>query len=300
MRNKKLVMTIGLPGSGKTYWAVEEATRLRELGKKVYISSKDDIREELVRTSDWIWSPKNEKDVLAIQNKNIREVLSHDEDITVIVADTNFGKHKSRLEQIAASCKAEFEVKDFTAVPLETCIERDAIRKKSVGQDVIKDMYMKYVHVPVIEPYKPDWLKPISLICDLDGTIALHGTHRSPYDWKKCGYDLLNEPVANAVKLFAASAGYTIIYCSGRDEGHARTLSENWLQQYQMPFGGQHKLFMRPAGDTRKDYIVKQELFDSYIRKEYNVRFVLDDRDQVVQMWRKLGLSTWQVNEGNF
>ena len=33
---------------------------------------------------------------------------------------------------------------------------------------------------------------------------------------------------------------------------------------------------------------------------KYNVHFVLDDRQQVVDMWRSLGLTVFQVAEGDF
>ncbi len=60
-------------------------------------------------------------------------------------------------------------------------------------------------------------------------------------------------------------------------------------------------LNMREAGDMRKDSIVKKELFDQHIRGKYNVRMVIDDRDQVVDMWRnELGLTCLQVAEGDF
>jgi hypothetical protein len=57
---------------------------------------------------------------------------------------------------------------------------------------------------------------------------------------------------------------------------------------------------MRVAGDHRKDSIVKQEIFENHIDGMFDVQFVLDDRDQVVTMWRSLGLQCFQVAEGNF
>lgn len=57
---------------------------------------------------------------------------------------------------------------------------------------------------------------------------------------------------------------------------------------------------MRPEGDIRKDSIVKRELFEKYVRPYYNIEFVLDDRNQVVEMWRSLGLKCLQVAEGDF
>jgi hypothetical protein len=57
---------------------------------------------------------------------------------------------------------------------------------------------------------------------------------------------------------------------------------------------------MRPTGDQRKDNIVKRELFDTWVRGKYNVRFCLDDRDQVVEGWRAMGLTCFQVQPGAF
>jgi hypothetical protein len=58
-------------------------------------------------------------------------------------------------------------------------------------------------------------------------------------------------------------------------------------------------LYMRQDGDFRRDDIVKQEILDKYIDKD-RVLFVLDDRDQVVDMWRRNGLTCFQVAEGDF
>jgi hypothetical protein len=54
------------------------------------------------------------------------------------------------------------------------------------------------------------------------------------------------------------------------------------------------------AADMRKDSVVKQELFERFVRDKYNISFILDDRQQVVDMWRGLGLTVFQVAEGDF
>jgi len=57
---------------------------------------------------------------------------------------------------------------------------------------------------------------------------------------------------------------------------------------------------MREVGDMRKDRIVKLELFNEHIRHNYRVVAVWDDRKQVVEMWRALGLTVFHVADGNF
>ena len=71
-----------------------------------------------------------------------------------------------------------------------------------------------------------------------------------------------------------------------------------FLQKYKVPY---HKLYMRETNDKRKDYIVKRELYEKYVKPYYSILFWLDDRDQVVDMVRtRLNLTCFQVNYGAF
>ena len=60
------------------------------------------------------------------------------------------------------------------------------------------------------------------------------------------------------------------------------------------------KLFMREHNDHRADHEVKREMFLVEIEDDYDIQFVLDDRKQVVDMWRKEGLPCFQVAPGDF
>ena len=57
---------------------------------------------------------------------------------------------------------------------------------------------------------------------------------------------------------------------------------------------------MRKAGDQRSDAIVKREIYEQQIRGKFNVHCVFDDRQSVVDLWRSLGLSCFQVADGDF
>lgn len=60
------------------------------------------------------------------------------------------------------------------------------------------------------------------------------------------------------------------------------------------------ELHMRKTGDTRRDSTVKRELYERHLAHR-DVLCVLDDRDQVVRMWREeLGLTCLQVAYGDF
>ena len=129
------------------------------------------------------------------------------------------------------------------------------------------------------------------IICDLDGTLAIHNG-RTPFEYHKCDTDLPNRPVVELVKRL----GLPVIYMSGRDDSCFKK-TKQWLRDHGLPEG---ELLMRTTGDRRKDAVVKRELYEQHIEGKYEILFVLDDRDQVVDLWRKdLGLTCLQVAYGD-
>lgn len=137
-----------------------------------------------------------------------------------------------------------------------------------------------------------------AILCDLDGTLALCHEGRDIYDATTCDLDHLNIPVAEIVKAF----WYTceVVFVSGRQEKF-REPTEKFIQEHLPQFKNKsYKLLMRKTGDVRPDEIVKKEIYDGEIAPNYDVFFVLDDRNKVVKMWRELGLTCLQVAEGNF
>jgi len=84
---------------------------------------------------------------------------------------------------------------------------------------------------------------------------------------------------------------------TGRSD-EVRRETKDWLRKYVSVDG----LFMRKAGDHRKDSVVKGELLDSLKARYSEARIiaVFEDRKQVVDMYRAKGLRVFQVAEGNF
>jgi hypothetical protein len=135
---------------------------------------------------------------------------------------------------------------------------------------------------------------PLAILCDLDGTLA-HLNGRNPYDASTCTEDTLNEPVAHIVRTYAA-AGVKVILVSGREE-RFRKPTEHWLAEHRIAY---EALLMRRTRDFRKDAIIKTEIYRARIEGTFRVLFVLDDRNQVVDQWRTLGLTCLQVAPGDF
>lgn len=142
---------------------------------------------------------------------------------------------------------------------------------------------------------------PTCIIVDIDGTLA-HMTDRSPYDYTKVSTDVVDPIVAGIVRKYAQRDPNTdfpdnyIIIVSGRMGPICEAETRQWLQDNHIPYD---ELYMRQV-DQIPDTDVKKEIYDKYIKPRYNVRFVLDDRDRVVKMWRELGLKVLQVGEGDF
>lgn len=285
---KTLIMTKGLPGSGKSFWARDQ---VRESGAAYVRVNKDDLRAML---HEGKWSRHNEKLILSVRDQIIVAALqsgSH-----VIVDDTNFApKHEERLRQLAKENGAAFEVQNFTDVPLDTCIERDLKRLTSVGEKVIRKMHADYL-APTPPAIEHDPSLPDCVICDIDGTVAkMNG--RGPYDYGQVHTDVPHTPVVEV--LSCLSTRYRVVFVSGR-KSECRQATIEWISTHLSGVNNIDALLMREDGDNRDDRIVKQEIYESKIKGKYNVVFVLDDRDRVVQKWRELGLTCFQVAPGDF
>jgi predicted kinase len=289
-----LTLTRGLPGSGKTTWAKQQPRSVRV--------NRDDLRVML--HGGRIGAGWAEIQVTIAQRAQVEALLRAG--VNVICDDTNLRARSVRdLAELGVTAGAVVKIEDFTGVPVDVCVERDAARPDPVGEDVIRSMYNRYLagkrrELELPQPveaavYVAPTGKPSAILVDIDGTVAMM-SNRSPYDMTRVHLDTPNEPVIAAVRAMQA-AGHTIIFCSGRtDDGRAAT--EAWLQQHVgVPHAG---LYMRATGDQRKDSVVKREIFEKQLRDHWRILAVFDDRNQVVRMWRELGLPVFQVAEGNF
>lgn len=282
MKRHKLLMLKGLPGSGKTTYATELVSKG---WKRV---NKDDIRKR--------WFPeykaKDEKEVIAIEDQLIRDVLGEGYD--VVVDNTHFNPaHEKRLEKLAREYKADFEIL-FIDTPLEKCIRRNRKRANPVPMDVILDMYNKYI-APLRDKKEEynDELEECILV-DMDGTLA-HidpDNRRDIYDASRADRDLVDDAVSSIVGM-AYGHGYRIIVLTGRNATHL-DVTKAWLNENGIEYD---EIYARGAEDDRPDFEVKEDLYNAHIRGKYNVKYVIDDRPSVCRTWRRLGLKTLQVGD---
>lgn len=294
----KIIITKGIPASGKSTWALEKLKTGQ--GKWKHIN-KDTLRLMLDGVQ---WSKEKEKFVEHACDVLLMEALA--QGFNVIIDDTNLHpKHEAKIREIATHyCDTEVEVKWFP-ITLKEAHRRNKRREARVPDAVIERMHQQYIDAggpdctetftdptPVYNPDLPD-----CIVIDLDGTLALFEHHRGPFEGEKCGDDAVNQPVLQIIRSIQHSdRDVRVILLSGRD-GEFRSQTEEFLKKNHIEYD---ELFMRKAGDCRNDAIIKRELYELHIRDKYTVGFILDDRDRVVAMWRNLGLTCLQVAYGKF
>jgi predicted kinase len=299
---------IGLPGSGKSGLARSlDAVRF----------SLDDYRSMMGRDG---WDEALEK--LAQRSMIDGVVRAVDDGWDVVIDNTHLGRFlPDRYRRALAMRPVTFRENDLTGVPVEDCVRRDGKRTGDarVGEKVIHDMWGRNESLrasgwrltdewmnqwrDIIRPLQPfvrtEGL-PDCVVFDIDGTLAIHDG-RGPYDLSRLGGDLLNQSAAAAMRAYIA-AGIQIVLLSGR-QAEYRTQTSDWLEKV-MPremLQADPPLHMRPIGDNRPDFIVKAQLFEENIRGVYNVIAMYDDRDQVVELWRRIyKLPCHQVAYGAF
>lgn len=154
------------------------------------------------------------------------------------------------------------------------------------------------------------------IIVDIDGTLSLMEGIRGPYDYDKVHLDKPNKPIIKLIKILSTSK-YTnikIFIFSGRMNKKLKKpikingincfdtiqLTISWINEH-LGRGFWDNIFLREDLDFRCDRIIKKEMYEEHIKDKYNVLYVIDDRERVVNMWRDdLGLTTLQVAKGDF
>ena len=275
LRNmSKIIVLQGVPASGKSTWA------------KNYI--------------------KDHPDTVIVSRDAIRQAWKNHLDIIIDATNLN-PKTILKWNDLAKELGCEIEFKLFE-ISYEEALKRDEQRKKdggrAVGKDVIRRFFKNYFPEQLSKfvddrPIaQPNHLLPDIVVCDIDGTVALRNG-RSPYDLTKVSEDTFDPRMTRVLRYFMGT-GVKVIFVSGR-EGTEQCMRDTtqWIFDN---IGRRDKwdIIFRTEGDHRNDAIVKEEIYDQYIKDKYNVVVVFDDRDRVVKMWRDKGILCCQVYYGDF
>lgn len=144
MSQKNLWILVGLPGSGKSYWAKNYKKE-----DTAYVS-RDEIRFSFLKNGEEYF--KHER---MVYSKFLSEIQSHLDNGEDVIADATHLNWASRdkllrhlnLEDVKVNCIV-------FKTPLNLCLERNAQRegRARVPDDVIKNMNNSFTH-PSRDPY---------------------------------------------------------------------------------------------------------------------------------------------------
>lgn len=299
----------GLPGSGKSTIAREWVSLADNDGTRAVVS-RDDFRSNMF-LSEGIINGEGENVITAAVDAMISSSVSSG--VNVVVDATHLRRsHAVHVARTAYNSGSSIYIVDVKT-PVDSCVDNDDARSfmgyRHVGYDTIMKMHKKFFGWEneshriaqsnlVSEKCAPyvctSGIDTPVTIFDIDGTLALMNG-RDPYDWDNVGHDILNEPVARQLHI-NREAGHDIIIFSGRKD-ICRAETEKWLKENGIIYTA---LFMRSSDDNRSDDIVKREMLHE-VEKNYGpVVGVFDDRNKVVDMFRSIGLTVFQVNYGDF
>jgi len=240
----------------------------------------------------------------------------------LIIDRMNFNKEQ-RARYIKLAKEAGYTTKIIVLhESKETCIKQGLNRLNAEEHPTIKteqdlrraiDFFFSHYERPTDDEadtvefvYPKQTMKLNGIICDLDGTLCnidhrLHFVRQEgKKDWKNfmlpqnVEQDGLNKWCRDVVH--GLRSNNVIVMCSGRPDSLMPTTKE-WLEKHKVMHD---HLFMRPRSDHRQDAIIKEIILDFEILTRMTPVLAIDDRSQVVDMWRKRGITTLQCAPGDF
>lgn len=295
--DKQIILLVGPPGSGKS-----------TLAKKYEAEGYTYVNQD-----------KQGKGHLEVFN---RALIAGE---NILVDRMNFSKGQRQRYVEGAKAKGYMVTIVVLHENYYTCYNRivgrfgnhETINDEQAARGALNTFFTKYERPTEEEAdirlfLYPEGEKPSAIICDLDGTLCdvAHRRHfvrrEGKKDWQ--GFfagmvdDIPNEWCGELLKKM--SKDHTIVYCSGRPDNW-RPHTVEWLKKFDLfdfrnNANPDFHLYMRSRQDSRQDNIVKEIILDFEILTRFTPYFMIDDRQQVVDMWRSRGYVCLQCDQGDF
>lgn len=299
MKERKLIICRGIPGSGKSTWAHAWVAESPETRVRL---NNDDIR----RMFGPYWVPKRENLVHAVKYHSALNIMAMGYDIVVDNMNLNpeeiefWNDVVKGFNNIQDGFEYVIEFKEFFNVSLEECLRRDAARENPVGEKAIREIWKRYKHfiqTSEVEKYVNnlrlwDSGKPMCVVIDMDSTVCFNTSKRPWFGDGSTEAMIDDVPNYGVVELIKAQE-YPVVVCTGRNKDQHNVTKEWLANQGINPIA----YYMRENGDYRKGVEVKTELMNQILDK-YNVLVVFEDCEPIVKMFRDMGLTVLQPNKG--
>lgn len=286
MKKLKFINCVGMSSSGKSSFT---SHFLRNRGDYIELN-RDDIRFDTFNKGKRCWlsykfNYKNEKIVTEKEDCLARYAVSNN--LNIICSNTNLStKTRNKWKAFADQHGYKYSEKAFP-IEWEEARKRNQQREGGVSESVLWTQYLRMNEYLGRRTYQGTPNKPNAVIIDIDGTVACMKGIRKPFEWDKVGEDNPRLFVINMLEGLMGQ-GITPVFLSGRD-GCCQKDTYDWI--YRNIMDTDFHLFMREPNDSRKDKIVKEEIFWKYVANNFNVVGAIDDRSSVLQLWRELGIN---------
>lgn len=150
------------------------------------------------------------------------------------------------------------------------------------------------------------------IIFDIDGTLANsdhreymihHAVDRSAVDWDEYFEASRQDPPHYEIQwlnhIMAERDDVELIVLTARPD-YSRDMTEEWLALHDIAHS---ELIIKPVlpdGTYDPDYLFKEKVLDQLIAEGRKPFMVFEDRQNVVDMWRRRGIKCLQVQPGDF
>ena len=289
---------IGISASGKSTYVKEHAT------SNSVIINNDNARRRFVgiNPEDNLWDyykfDKNvESQVKSEINNLINYGFQYKKDLWI--DNTNLTAIKNEnLKKFLEQLGYEVHFHNLnTSSNINTYLYRNQQRINELKPSVINDQYIRACINNYVDFETGDRVQSRIALVDIDGTVADHCLQRSPLDWFKVSN---NRPRLYVIETLKALYNFGSIdfiqFLSGR-ESICYDDTMLWLQNVAGFDMTRHRLLMRQQKDNRKDVFIKSEIYENCIKDKYEVKFVFDDRNQVVDYWWDQKLPVFHVGD---